>query len=571
MMGRAGLFSVVATAALLTLSSCKIGGSGLRHETGGTPPEPADVQLTSSDTVVGFAALNERYFKRSCAAGACHGGERGIAGLSFDNAERAYRTLIEADPTTEPAHSDGLVRVARGDPKKSFLWHKLTESPITLNAKKYGVPMPFGGSAAPGTATLAAIRQWIEGGAPFYGLDFTPDTVEKEGAYISCKATDAAGMRACFPQKPAGDVVRVYTPPMTIPANQEVQMCSYLQLPLESDLIYRVTEGYQMRGGHHAAIFTSRQFNTDPTPHPCSNAEMEVFEFSSGAGGEGGPGFAGLPEGLALKITAGSQLVVQSHYINYSDQPLRVMDAVDFHRVDPQQVTDIVGPFTVVNQDFTIPAGAKSWPAEMICNIDREMDLHLLLGHTHELGSLYTMELLREDQDPVLLYRATDGPLLRNNPELKIYEEALQVGPGDRLRMVCQWDNDRESGVGWPEEMCVGLFYYTPSTGFLSCNAGDPWPRLQGQEAGEDQVPCQPEGQQGNELGVGTACSVGGRECSGQKAGFCMTPFAPEENYCTIIFCRTDAECGQGAYCQKTDAGSACVVDRCLNPGYIED
>ena len=43
--------------------------------------------------------------------------------------------------------------------------------------------------------------------------------------------------------------------------------------------------------------------------------------------------------------------------------------------------------------------------------------------------------------------------------------------------MTCAWDNPHDHALTWPEEMCVGLMYYGPGRGWLTCEAEDQFPR----------------------------------------------------------------------------------------------
>ena len=56
----------------------------------------------------GYVQLHEAYLASSCGAGACHGGDQGIMGLSFDDPELAYARLIDGAPKMGAAAAAGL-------------------------------------------------------------------------------------------------------------------------------------------------------------------------------------------------------------------------------------------------------------------------------------------------------------------------------------------------------------------------------------------------------------------------------------------------------------------------------
>lgn len=105
-----------------------------------------------------FTSLSQRIFQ-GCSTQACHGGLTPRGNLSLE-ADKAYAALVGVQPDNEAARADGLMRVAPGEPDKSFLLVKL--HPIEKTS--YGAAMPVGGRLT--DAELEAVRQWIAKGAP---------------------------------------------------------------------------------------------------------------------------------------------------------------------------------------------------------------------------------------------------------------------------------------------------------------------------------------------------------------------------------------------------------------------
>ena len=158
-----------------------------------------------------------------------------------------------------------------------------------------------------------------------------------------------------------------------------------------------------------------------------------------------------------------------------------------------------------------------------------------------------------------MLYHATDGPMLRDTPEIVYYDPPLALQKDDRVRMTCHWNNLTGHDLTWPEEMCVAFMYYSPGQGFLICDSEDQSPVRLG---GDSSAGCAEESDVGNALGVGRYCTADGGECAGQTANFCIAAFS-EENYCTVILCDDDSACGEGASCVAEGPGSACVPTHC--------
>jgi hypothetical protein len=182
------------------------------------------------------------------------------------------------------------------------------------------------------------------------------------------------------------------------------------------------------------------------------------------------------------------------------------------------------------------------------------------MGHAHELLTGFSVRYLPAEGSPRLLYQEDDGALLRTNAEVALYDPPLVLSPGDRVELTCAWTNTSDHLVEFPEEMCAAVSYYTPARGFLGC-VGENGVPLEVGGSGIGGAGCRLPDAPGNALGVGKACAAAS-DCEGNgEASFCLATFVPDANFCSIILCRDDAECGAGAVCLAAGPGSACVPE----------
>jgi hypothetical protein len=522
-------------------------------------PNEEENNQTSAEAP-GYNQLHQQIFEPQCSSGACHGNQ-GIAGLSFADPDTGYDQLLNGAVVNGPANTKGMKRVDPGNPDNSFLYKKLHTSAAELSEAGYGARMPLTGDKL-GPGSLEAVRAWIAAGAPRDGRDFEADFVSPDDdIYVECDADTVQGLEDCFDPPASDEYERFYSPKITVPAGEEVIICSYLDYRAEGDLYIGSTSGQQMTGGHHSAVFVANSPQSDYEPHECGDEEMQNYRFIAAAGGGGGQDTE-MPDGVALRIEDGQQIVIQSHYINTGDEAIDVMDAVDLELMEESEVDTIVDSFAVIRSDFEVPADAENHEVVKTCELEQDMDMYMLLGHTHDYGVLFDFELLRDGEDPELLYHATDGPLLRDNPEIKFFDPPRQLKAGDTLRMTCQWTNTTDHSLAWPEEMCVGLMYYGPGDGWLTCANEDEHPKKLGGGGGDG---CADPSDAGNDIGVGKHCTANGSECDGNgQATICLAPFSDSSNFCSKLSCTEDSECGEGASCVQQSAGSACVPDKCL-------
>jgi hypothetical protein len=107
---------------------------------------------------VTLAEIQETIFSPMCATQLCHNAGTAAAGLVLDAAS-AHAALVGVAPTTFSANAAGLLRVAAGDPSRSFLLVKLEGPPLDQGSRMpLGLPM-----LTPDQIDM--VRQWIEQGA----------------------------------------------------------------------------------------------------------------------------------------------------------------------------------------------------------------------------------------------------------------------------------------------------------------------------------------------------------------------------------------------------------------------
>jgi hypothetical protein len=110
----------------------------------------------------GLDAIQERIFNVSCLLAGCHNSTDRSGNMVLE-AGQSYSNLVNVSPDNDAARAAGFLRVAPGDPARSFLLVKLIGGPNF--DPLYGSPMPrVGPHLSP--AQIDLIRAWIVAGAP---------------------------------------------------------------------------------------------------------------------------------------------------------------------------------------------------------------------------------------------------------------------------------------------------------------------------------------------------------------------------------------------------------------------
>lgn len=266
-----------------------------------------------------------------------------------------------------------------------------------------------------------------------------------------------------------GEVLVFGTGNYEIPAG-DVFTCFYTDTIAAEDLAVTSATGRQSPGGHHITVYYTNSVR-EPTSHPCDDQEMLTWNQVAGAAINPEEFTLDIPEGLATRVPAGSQLVLQTHYINTSGQPETVSDDVTLQLAKPEELEAYVNDFVIVDLDLAI-APHSAGESVSICTVPADVPIVRLLGHAHEWGTYFKLERL-DDNDEVaeIIYEEDWLPYYSSAPPMNRYpvDAPLTLKEGTRLRQTCRWNNTEEYEMKFPREMCVTYAYYFPDDGRKMC------------------------------------------------------------------------------------------------------
>ncbi len=244
--------------------------------------------------------------------------------------------------------------------------------------------------------------------------------------------------------------------------------CFYTSTYTDRELSVGSASGSQGPGGHHILVFYT-DAPRDPQYHPCNDAEMTSWHQIAGSAGQDMRGeVLGLPDGLALKVPAGKQLVIQAHYINTSAAAKKVHDTVTLNLVAAANVKSYVNYFVTNDDKFEVPAHATGYVSRTLCNVEQDLQVALTLGHMHEYGKHYQLEIIDANDQVLQTLRSDDWTEeFTSHPPITKYgmQQPLLLERGMRLRQTCTWDNTSDQPLLFPREMCLSFMYYFPGMG----------------------------------------------------------------------------------------------------------
>jgi hypothetical protein len=282
------------------------------------------------------------------------------------------------------------------------------------------------------------------------------------------------------PPAPAEGQIQIVSPIVRdIASGADVTLCTYLPIDqaLPSTLDVVGATGMQSYvGGHHAIIYLAERERPVDT-HECTDDDMVNARYIAGAGGGDAGGFTdNIPEGVAYRIDAGRQLMVQTHWINTTPEPIDGQAAWNLTVQPPSDGVELANLFTWLSTEIEVAPGEPG-AVHTDCVVERDMSFFQIGGHAHERGTRVSLTHTPSGQTANTFYDEAWTEYYTFDPPRLQYarDEAVQVRAGDTLSIDCEYFNDTEETLTFPLEMCVGFAFYYPAEKQLNCADGR-WP-----------------------------------------------------------------------------------------------
>ena len=261
-------------------------------------------------------------------------------------------------------------------------------------------------------------------------------------------------------------------PPVEIPAYTDMMSCWFSTW---NGPDVGVTSGafrQSPKYGHHVIVMRTNadadEF-PDGTVRDCTASDaldmtqMDPFVLPDDPV-EKGLSYLDLPDGMANKLKAGDRFLVQSHWVNYEDKPVRVNDRIELDTIPIDQVETFAAPLVHTSTTFELPEG----PSDVVvnCTFEEDVSLLYLLGHMHENGTAITVDYHKADGTTERIYEVEGWTVgFRDLPPVTYYDDPFfSVKAGESFTTTCSFDNRAGHPLGFPDEMCVATAIAFPLT-----------------------------------------------------------------------------------------------------------
>jgi hypothetical protein len=277
----------------------------------------------------------------------------------------------------------------------------------------------------------------------------------------------------------------------TLEPGQEIERCRLFQVPPEG-LHVQGDEVRFTQGSHHIVLYKTSYTELptenlqgepiDPTQvHDCNNGAAADWEVSGIVAGsqsfEGDSMLGRLPPGVAIPLDPGTVLVMNTHYLNASPDPIEVEARINLYTIPAEEVQVEASMLFHYNPFIRVPAnGAAS--ARMRCTIPQDISIVRLQSHMHRRGVGYEAFLTDGAGEPVeQIYTTTRWEQV----PARDFDPPLEVKAGQALDFRCDYMNpegrDVAQGLTTRDEMCMLLGPYFPKDPRIdACVDADGWP-----------------------------------------------------------------------------------------------
>lgn len=190
-------------------------------------------------------------------------------------------------------------------------------------------------------------------------------------------------------------------------------------------------------------------------------------------GGTGGKNVADkptLPTNYGVLVPAGSQLVINHHWINTSDQAIKGQAMMLVRQLPSGGDTVLAGSFPMLGLGWSIPAeGQLSYSTE--CKYTEDVSYVLALGHMHEFGQHVNVDIEKSDGTTESLIDQAWSADSGTTAGGKIFtlDDPYVIHSGDTVKLTCNWANTTTDPIAFPREMCI-FFGYTIGTNAFCAN-----------------------------------------------------------------------------------------------------
>ncbi len=256
---------------------------------------------------------------------------------------------------------------------------------------------------------------------------------------------------------PTGEWLSLLSAPWSLAPGEEKYICARRTLDGDAYLA-RFAPDHQGAGTHHTLLTIADEAGPDGVSDCSGFDNGSAALYATGYG----TGEWALPDGVAVRVPAGAQLLLNIHLLNTSSQIIEGVSGTAVYALAPDAVqarAEVVLAGKTVGLEV-IPGASEQLGT---CTFEGAAQIHGVMPHMHARGSHFRLTAQRAAGDLPIL----DEPFDVEDQSYRLAEVPMEAG--DRLEVVCGYENPDPVTYGFgpsaDDEMCYAIFFRYPALG----------------------------------------------------------------------------------------------------------
>ncbi len=253
----------------------------------------------------------------------------------------------------------------------------------------------------------------------------------------------------------------------SMPAGEEGYVC--VRQTVTESVFVRAFYPIAPEGTHHTVVTLEYD-----SPWPDGTANCAAFTngpdmiYGSGVGTEP----LELPEGVAVEIPAGAQILLNLHLFNVGTAELTGHSGIEVVTADEADVSDVAQVLLAGNESFSIPPMAGDHWVEGSCTARADTTIFAVSPHMHQYGDYMEIRAVTDGTETLLL----EDTYSFDDQQFSLLDAPVALAEGDSINVRCRYQNPTSSTVTFGDsslqEMCYGaIFSYPPlPNGSITCS-----------------------------------------------------------------------------------------------------
>jgi Copper type II ascorbate-dependent monooxygenase, C-terminal domain len=172
-----------------------------------------------------------------------------------------------------------------------------------------------------------------------------------------------------------------------------------------------------------------------------------------------------LPDGVAIKLPAGEQIILNLHLFNTSDADIVGTSGIEIERIAEKDVVHEAEVIYAIDFKLNVPPGSST--TKGTCTVDSDSTVFGTFPHMHKLGTHMKGTAIHGGQPTVFHDLAYSF-----EQQLNYSVGPVQLSRNDTVAYECGYTNSGTQTIMFGDssnaEMCVFGMYRYPATGAVS-------------------------------------------------------------------------------------------------------